>query len=671
MSDFFTSIDHNNPDSPSMGPSTGYYENFEASLLQQYRVDSFFSLEAELYDRYKRNAELYEKVTRTPLADFSAEDFGYDMMTVAARRAAGQSGAGGLISEATAKAYASKLDRAEAAVASIKPLAPELRSFSEILDDVKKLRQDTEGHFYETYDAATGGGVVGSMVGLMAGSLNFQRDPLLSSTLLFGGVGRTAAMRIATEMGLAGAIGVGQEFGGVQPTRELLDEPYRNPWGTVASFAVGAGVIRGGFEALGPLARALAPRGGPRAPSLEIAELDFRDAQLAEMFADAPDTPTTRAGISFLADARSFDAANPYGTTHAAEVRFTQELFDAHARANGSTAVGRFLPAEPYYLADEVLDMDLVRGERPEIMRRYDIAKEKLAATDINALGITDRVSELSLAADTFSFSTIVKEFNDVVPAQVRELEARLADTELSWLEQARITGQLGRVLRDVQKAAQAEITRLDASVDGLTGLAKARAIGRRERLQRFVDTEITHPKEELGKVRQERRTVLKEQEAAKVEYNLARDEVDKALKEIELQQKVADLMHAVDAAATFTVIRHSPVEAGVSIPRPQHVIDELPAMVTQADEVIEPQVKQTLEANVKPEEPVVEGQPAKPKPTRPELRDDGLIDLGDGTLVDAKLVFDFGEGSMSAREAMQDIFDDDAMVEAMRVCAI
>lgn len=97
---------------------------------------------------------------------------------------------------------------------------------------------------------------VWSLIGGIGGAFT-TRDPVNLATVFVGGVGKSALTRIASEVGLNSGIEAINVLTGVADNRRLAGVPM-TPGEIVSDIAltgVGAGVLRGGFEGLGALAR--------------------------------------------------------------------------------------------------------------------------------------------------------------------------------------------------------------------------------------------------------------------------------------------------------------------------------------------------------------------------------------------------------------------------------
>jgi hypothetical protein len=116
--------------------------------------------------------------------------------------------------------------------------------FDTVVQEGVKAEQDLEN---------SRGGGVGKFFGSAFGSLAPSTDPLNFATLGVGGAGKTAAMRIASQMGAQGVIEGINQITGVQEQREImgLSHGFADAASRVGGAVVGGGVAQGVGEAVG------------------------------------------------------------------------------------------------------------------------------------------------------------------------------------------------------------------------------------------------------------------------------------------------------------------------------------------------------------------------------------------------------------------------------------
>lgn len=141
-----------------------------------------------------------------------------------------------------------------------------LGEYDRRIDELRKTRPDLElATSREMYDRViekgreaeridqnqrrTFGGEVAAIIAGGAASMNPRTDPFNAMTLAAGGVGKTAAMRIATEAGAQGVIEGVNQFTGVQEQREMMG--LSSGFADAATRVAGTALVGGVFQGLG------------------------------------------------------------------------------------------------------------------------------------------------------------------------------------------------------------------------------------------------------------------------------------------------------------------------------------------------------------------------------------------------------------------------------------
>lgn len=446
----------------SAGPRVGFFEAVSQGYEQQYRVDSPYSLEAEIEDRWEQSLLELERMT----GQATNLPGGLGAYQYYARSVLGQDQT--FFAKSFDGEVAPDVQQQIASFAKvneqIKQLKnPNIRSFEEVLDEALKAQRAVEARTADVSERGDITSTIGQFIGAVGGSFS-TRDPVNLATLGIGGFGRSVAMRIATEMGIAGSLTAATDIGAVSANRELAGLPERDILFDVAAAAVGAGVIRGGFEGLSKLAE----RFTARAP--EGIAFDFDDGQLRQMFAVA-DTPNTRAGDLILDDVQALERANPYGEGPAAEARFFAELQDVQRVLGGApeTAIARVLPPLPEEYISKQADFQLVRDQAPEVYARFTEAQAAVRAIDEEIEGINAALSATTLpdavrlvdeqaAATLDELSAVVNDLT--LPEPVRQAADLRAQNIITAVGEERIA----KALNDAEIAPRKQVQRLRAS---------------------------------------------------------------------------------------------------------------------------------------------------------------------------------------------------------------
>lgn len=272
----------------SMGPRVGFLESFDSAWKAHALTASQNGFEealAEAEDEQLRKARSKgaenvpmigaDRWALSELVDMGADDDAF-MYTRAAKYFSGKT------ADDDTKKRIEDRDKWVNDFNAKNPDTP-LMTSRELFDDIKQraIEADTR----ENNRQGTTLGAVGGFAGDVISSMNPETDELNFLTMGFGGVGKTAAMRIGTEVAGQGLIETLNQATGVQSTREMLglSSGFEDAAGRVVGTAVGAGVLRGVGE-LGYYAgkRWFAPEDGlpmppqPPAPRDEPLLLEYK-----------------------------------------------------------------------------------------------------------------------------------------------------------------------------------------------------------------------------------------------------------------------------------------------------------------------------------------------------------------------------------------------------------
>lgn len=599
----------------SAGPSVGLGEMVAQSFRQQYRVDSARALDEELRNRWLeslRAAQIRDQVNIAP--DPLGRNPSLDPDDPWAYRAFAQHVSGQpvdtfdpnktLVNYDPTARIKGMIDANE----KIKALNnPNIKSFEQILEEVSQMQHEVEGETASMYERTGRGGFVASLLGAMAGSFT-TRDPLNLITAPIG-AGRTAVMRIATDMGVAGAVTGYTELSEVAPARRIAGLPERDPLLNIAAATLGAGVIRGGIEGIGY---------GVRSLRTESIDFDLRDSQLAQMFEANSDKPSARAGASILDDVKFVERNNPYGEGHQANVRFLAELQSVQRAMNGEpmTAVARVLPPMPFEYIEKQANFAIVKEQRPWLYRNMEVAQERLQ-------DLTRQIDEVA-SPQPISLVEAVRLVDEKAASQLEQLSARVNDEALP------------------------EPVRAAADIQGQALIQKVGI----EKINKAVDDLEIPKRYKARSLRASRRAANREYRAAyrAVEAEAGRIREQQARVEAAQQRETSVILASEGLPFTGPILRYDTVEA---------LTDRINKFNDNLDERSAARfVRETLgEGENKVEVEVWEKE--------------GGIDIGLRDPVDPKFTFMTDEGEMTVAQAMRDLQDDTDLVEAIKGCAI
>lgn len=597
----------------SAGPTVGAWDYFTQSVEQQFRVDSQQALQEEIRNRWLENLETFatqggqrfeEPPTLTAytryLDNIEGKEPGwfddFDLET---------------------KAGVKRLEEADLAIRQSGG-----KSFSEVVQEVYAMQRETEERTASMGERAGVGATVAGFAGATVGSFS-TRDPLNVISLPIGGGGRTIATRIALEMAVGGAVVAATDVVAVMPNRARAGLPERSLLYDVAAGAIGAGVIRGGFEGIAAGSRAF------RANGVKI-DLDFEDAQLREMLGQV-DSPRSRAGESILDDTVALERANPYGEGPTADARFYAELNEMQRSLGGEpmTAVARVLPPIPIEVVDNALDFKLVKEQAPAVWARLEEAQARVTAlertaeaTPGSAVSPSGRFAEINRDEFGNIFIEYRPEGSDIpIPIKmgIDDGVAEIAVDQFSTL-----SNRLGPAK---VREAMTDLMQMYPEIESFGGFRRSGAgVGRVQEI----------PSKRL--LRQQANRQYQAAYAA-VEREAASIRKVEALMRGTQQREAVDLLGTASAGRPWVgpSMRHDVVEARVA------KIDEAAEAIPDRADFIAKQVPD----------------------------DEGLVDIGLGKKVPASMRIPFDDGEMTIQEILDDFIEDDLLDEAMRTCLI
>lgn len=607
-------LDHLSPLAPkdiTAGPSVGWGEGISAGFNQAFQVNSPLSLEQEVMNDWldnlsrleEKTGERFEMPRASELEEASLGDLQAYMRYVA--------GEGNVFNRATSmQSPEERLAMFQRADERIKELGdPEIQSFADIVAGVYQMQQEIEGKSAEVTER---GDFLGQMIGSIAGSFS-TRDPLSLYTLTMGGAGRNVATRIASEMGVAGAVVGASDVAYVNPNRARAGLPELDLLYDVAAGAIGAGLFRGGIEGIGAAARGV--RGAP-------IDIDFRDTQLAQMFEAAPQSPRARAGLAALDDIQFVERNNPYGAGQAAQERFIAELQDVQRVLGGApmTAIARVLPPVPFEYIKDAADFQLVKEQAPKVWSRLEEAQARVAELDA-------RIETADVSFESRVVTENPKEMSRELLEERNPTAVRRLRFEVDDARRATVETEYRQELETAEAERQAETS-----------------IG-----------EVVEP--DVKAVRRERRAAKAAYRTAyaAVEAEAARINRVQAALRGQQQADTLDLLGNSMGGRTFvgSALSHGMVES--------HMARVLELAETQDERAV---------ALFKEREDFSTGEEGETKPLAYET-DDGRIDIGLAEPVDPDFKLITEDGEFTVRQIMDDLKEDERLDEAMRTCLL
>lgn len=421
---------------------------FDAVFDDASKNNSLYGLQEEFRKIFEQNQE--------KVFESSGERIqGFD--TLRYRDVAESLAAGEKLGVEEQEGYTLDLDMVNERFKKLKETNPEIQTFEEMYDLLKANAKAAEIQVADVTNRSTNfGSVVGFVSGLVS-AFN-SNDPLNIASLPIGGVGKTAALRILSEMGVGGATEAINQFLGVRRNRELLGLKT-STWQSVQQIlfaAGGAGAFRGIGEAAPAVGRAIEQRVDPERAlgremlrQLEEAGVPIQSEEFLkgvvfptetkglrpdEQYSGGSRSATLRAGEDLLEQERLFSNSNFLGRTqegideHHARAESAAEEYRAgiEAQSNGLE------PARSGIFDDVPLrGVTEKRGVPVEEVNR--ILDESSAEIDVEITSKRDQVQLLESDVANFKIKSEgakVKPLSDFLPQSSPEKAKRLLDIE-------------------------------------------------------------------------------------------------------------------------------------------------------------------------------------------------------------------------------------------------
>lgn len=430
----------------SAGAQTGFLDNFKAAYTAQADVHSAFGADESMATLEQQQLDKLFGLTGERMSPLFPGAWSNPEPTENRQFAIMHSLAGDTL-DAQQRAF---MDDAQKQVDRYNKLATQngLLTYDQMFKQVQQNARQAVTNAAGTADRSTAMGWLGGALGGAAGSMTY-RDPINLATLALGGVGKTAIARVVSEMGVASLSQAMELLSGGAENQQLLTGkgPTAGEMAEqVAETALGAGIIRGGGEAVAKGFGALARRFGAKAP----------DVAAGAIAKEAEDTI----------------GPSPYGPSRIAKGLHEAEVMDALARD---------VPMNRAPVADRLV-------EPPESGGKFPIAPLALPAAD----GLfNDTEKPLANLFDIVPTTPEMDRANAALASLTDEI--RKADAAAAAADDTFAAANGGRTMRDEQRrltsalddnnASRAELRAKMAGAPAADGeLAKALARLERER---------------------------------------------------------------------------------------------------------------------------------------------------------------------------------------------
>ena len=618
-------------------------EIFDAVYEDAKNNNSMFGLHQTFQDNYQANSKLAHELAGESIPGFETLRFKDVARSLTEGEALGTS--------ERDDNYTVDLDMVNTRLKKLKETHPEIQTFEEMFAAIQKQAKDTENRAADVSARADGFGSVVNFMSGMVGAFN-TNDPLNIATLPLGGWGKTATLRIATEMGIGGLSETINQVLGVRENREFLGLD-NSTWRSVQQIlfaAGGAGAFRGAIEGAPVLGKAVERKVAPQRAlgrellaALEEVGVPVRSEeflnQLSPALADRSNvgSASTRAARQILEQEQRLANENPLGKTPEAITENhtrSQAAVEEYRAGMEDTMNGVETPRTSLFE-----DMNL-RGERRGVPAEEITRAQNEASTDLDA--------EISVKTETITrLEDDIAKIDEKVVANetrpfsefLREVEPRKAD-ELAQIEAEKAQPGLGKTKR--RRLAEREKKIRDSKP------------GQQANANRKADIESN------GREKQIQRSKVQQQQKEIKALELRRERIRaKTAKEFDTTPKVKN---PAQEKATSENVKLEDAEA----PRIPGIPDRGGMSPSQHVEYTINRLEET-DANL--------NRATDEAVTRVEQsfdEVDGTLDIGATRRVSSEMVVTLDDGvSMTLRNHLDDIKKNEDLVEAIRSCPI
>ena len=495
-----------------------------------------------------------------------------------------------------------------------------IKSIEDIVQEQKAKRQ-TDLQNAQIATAQGGfGSAAGGFIGGFAGSMT---DPINLATMGFGGFGKSAALRIASEAGIFGAVNAARTAAFTNPQHLQAGEPTDN-------------VLQAGEEGVlyGALARTLGEAGHavfgrffkPRDDAPAISEPTEGLGELAKL---EPENPQARA-VNYALDLRqAFDEATPYPKGQNGDLQFIADM--NHVVRNfpdrGETAIYQNdIRSQPI---DATGYLSMTPDELAQIQTRPDLSHE-LKANTLDAKDVQWKILSLGDESNSFKLSELLEHADPKQSEQAAKAEGILSPIIDQGLEPK---GQ--KELRAVNTLENLYDEHFPNGTADRNFYGTALNLTRHEAeplLQRGLDNIQSKIDEVHGKIQD-----------FKTEYG-----------QKQIARRWLEAVKAQDAAGRLDAMREGLVNPDPNL-RPEEALAASKEVTEALPQISDAKLTSAVES-LKAEE--------------------GLVDLGNGRMMKADTLIPTADGRggivmLKASDVIKDLENDRAMVEAMGSCSL
>lgn len=642
----------------TVGAPTGFLDNFEATLHIASQNDDYLAGEREIRQAWDNSVRQLEQRNGTRFAEADPLPIIEDQLDPNNERTLTRAFLGVNDTSATRTASFAEAQKINDQLNQLNdPNAPSIEKIVQQVTQARAARSADAQNIEDrgAFGTALAGRFAGGLVGTLA-------DPAQLPTLLVGGFGKTVAVKIASEVATNAAASAAIQGELINPQAKAFGEQQ----GSILQAALIGGALGGVFggarEGLGILASRALDRATPN-----IGPLDFKDEQLASMFAQPSDNPSIRAGQEALGEQAHYDASRSYPDTEAGNQRFTGEATDIYDSLTGSQRVlAQVLPPVEDFTFDNLdYHTQVVREQTPEVYDRLEQATARVNDLD-------SQIADTQQKLDGLSVGDALAQIDQNTGDLVREYEQQLAQPNLSNVDRAALEQKIQGIVESVQatptdlapqiQAAEARVAEAGTKQEALAAardLDKLYKSAGEDTLQKAMNSVEVPLKKSLQALRASRKAAAKE-------FRFARNDMDQRIKQVQLEEKLRESLRPQQGTAT----EHGPIDVEAlrsdRVEEARAAVDEAAAKAPQEGEALGQRILDTT----KEVEPAADGTLPEPPPNA-MVDPEGNIDFDGLKLPPDFLVSDGLGNDIKVGDVFKAMQEDEKLVEAMRICSL
>ena len=299
-----------------------------------------------------------------------------------------------------------------------------IKSLEEV---VAKVKADRQLSIQNENIARNEGGLDSTVGGFIGGFAGYVDNPINFATLGFGGFGKVAAMRIASEAGIIGGVNAINTAAFTNPQHTQAGEDSDSVGSAFLQGAEFGGFARGIGEAAHGILGRLLPR------EVEKPTINPQVDAVENIAKSLPENPQARA-VNYAIDLRkAFDEAKPYPDGQNGDLQFIADMNEMTKNfPKTETAIGNFgVPSPGPINAKAILDVS------PEELATIESRPDLLQSLKTDYVGAKDLRANINNLDDVNNtrLSHILRDVNPEDAAIARKAEGTLGPASDQGLE--------------------------------------------------------------------------------------------------------------------------------------------------------------------------------------------------------------------------------------------